>query len=144
MFYRQLLSAEDHIDPRPWAYAKVQDLQQRPALADDPPAVFVRSRLMTIKFHQAWLGVAKLDQLESFRGDAEMFFDLGAVNGMRKSYIKFVTDGDRDDAQLRRPSARSGRLVRLRLAVTRRHPNNREKNPVIRRKREEITGHRKL
>ena len=85
MFYRYLFSAEDHVNPRIWTYAKVQDLQLRPARRDDPPAVFIRSRLMTIKFHQAWFGVTKFEQLESFRGDVELFFDAGAVYGMRKN-----------------------------------------------------------
>lgn len=85
MFYRQLLSPEDHADPRPWAYVKVQLRQQRSALADDPSSLFVTGPLMAIKFDQAWVGIAKLDQLKSFRSGPEMFFDLGAVNGMRKS-----------------------------------------------------------
>ena len=85
MFYRQLLSAKQDRNPRIWTHAKVQDLQLRPALAHDPPAVIIRSRLMTIKFHQAGFGVTNFEQLESFWSDAELFFDAGAIYGMRKN-----------------------------------------------------------
>jgi hypothetical protein len=85
MCYRQSFSTEDHADPRPWAYVKVQARQHSSKLPDDPPAVFVSGPFMAIKFDQAGIGIAKLDQLESLPGDPEMFFDLGAVYGMRKN-----------------------------------------------------------
>jgi hypothetical protein len=53
MFYRQRLGAEDHANPRTRAYTKIQDRQQWPALADDPPAAFFSGPLMAIKFDQA-------------------------------------------------------------------------------------------
>jgi hypothetical protein len=85
MFYRQAFSAEPDTDPRIWTYVQVKDGQQRSALTDDPLAVFVRRPLMAIEFGQAWVGVTKLEKLKSFRGDPEMFFDLGAIYGMRKN-----------------------------------------------------------
>jgi hypothetical protein len=94
MFYRRLFSADHDADRSAWAHVKVQASQHSSELPDDPPAVFVGRPLVTVKFDQARLGVAKLGELESLRGDAELFFDLGAVNRMSEGYIEFVTDRD--------------------------------------------------
>src|SRR5918998_5532456 len=94
MFYRRLFGADHDADRSAWAHVKVQASQHSSKLPDDPPSVFVGRPLMAIKFDQAWIGIAKLDELESLRCDAEMFFDLRAVNRMGKNYVKFVIDTD--------------------------------------------------
>jgi hypothetical protein len=77
------------------AYAEIESRKLAARIVDDPPTVFIRRRLVTIKLYEPLLGVAQFVCPKAAWSNLKLFFDLRAVNGMAETYIESVTDNDR-------------------------------------------------
>jgi hypothetical protein len=64
------------------AYAETEGRKSAARIVDDPPTVFIRRRLVTIKLYEPLLGVAQFVCPKAAWSNFKLFFDLRTINGM--------------------------------------------------------------
>src|SRR5262249_25417875 len=97
---RKSLTSEDDINRCLVAYAEIEGRKLAPRTVDDPPTVFIRRRLVTIKLYEPELGIAQFVCPKAAWSNLKVFLDLRTVNGMVETQMERVTDNDRVGAPL--------------------------------------------
>src|SRR3990172_9626021 len=92
---RNGLIKKSDTDRRLAARTKIEGRKLAARVVDDPPTVFIRRRLVTIKLNEPKLGVTQFVCPEAAWSNLKLFFDLRTVDGMAEIQMESVTDNDR-------------------------------------------------